>query len=822
MQDQIFIAALTGLLYDTGKLIQRSRQESWKKPEAYQGKGIPVHVAWSADFIWQHVPEKWRGEIFAALSDQTEASPAANTALSDLVSLADMLSAGERSDIEQDQNKQFPMQLQSIFDRIALEKQEKARPPHFLPLAGLALGEESIFPVDIWEEKKQRDAYVQLVETLVQEAEFAKTRLVDSPVAYLEHMLSALQRTTWCVPSAYYDSLPDVSFYDHSRMTAALAVCLSELEDTQISEILDVVRRDFSGKAVKEDAKKLSSSAALLVGGDISGIQDFIYTISSKDAAKSLRGRSFYLQVLTETVLRFVLRGLELPYTNVIYSGGGHFYLLAPLSVAGKLKDLQTEVTNKLLKHHGTSLYLAIGSAEVSYEGFKKGHFPEYWGKMHQKLKLAKQQRYTELGSDLYNKLFVPVKHGGNQEKLCSVCGQEREDVHAVKEEEGEERYRICSLCESFADPLGKFLPLSNYLLLGLGAPQERQPGTSLDVLAEFGVTLAFMKDEKDTLKWLLDGFEPEQAIAWAFNDVKSWPRLSGLPLVKQQRYTVNRIPAMTFDKLQECAEGIPRLGVLRMDVDNLGMIFQKGFGKTQKESVATLARISTLSFQMSLFFEGWVKRITENIKDQENEKPLIYSVYAGGDDVFLIGPWDKMPYLAREIVMDFKKYTGENPDVHLSGGMTFIHGKYPVYQAAEDAGHALDDLAKGYPGKDAFAFLGHAWKWHEFNGVMDKKNRLVRIMNMKEAPKSLLQLLQRLAEQEVKKRLKHNKKRVWGPWMWIGDYQFTRMAERASGELKEALQTVLKELQGNLYADIFDWGKAARWTELFVRKDKN
>ena len=70
---------------------------------------------------------------------------------------------------------------------------------------------------------------------------------------------------------------------------------------------------------------------ALLIGGDISGIQKFIYTIASKKAAKTLRGRSFYLQLLTEAVLRFVLGELELPYTNVIYAGGGHFFLLAPL-----------------------------------------------------------------------------------------------------------------------------------------------------------------------------------------------------------------------------------------------------------------------------------------------------------------------------------------------------------------------------------------------------------------------------------------------------------------------------------------------------------
>jgi uncharacterized membrane protein len=36
-----------------------------------------------------------------------------------------------------------------------------------------------------------------------------------------------------------------------------------------------------------------------------------------------------YLQLLTEATARYVLRRLNLPITNLIYSGGGNFYLLA-------------------------------------------------------------------------------------------------------------------------------------------------------------------------------------------------------------------------------------------------------------------------------------------------------------------------------------------------------------------------------------------------------------------------------------------------------------------------------------------------------------
>jgi CRISPR-associated protein Csm1 len=49
---------------------------------------------------------------------------------------------------------------------------------------------------------------------------------------------------------------------------------------------------------------------ALLVGGDITGIQRFIYTISSKGAAKSLRGCSAYLNLLCDAIAEWLRRKL--------------------------------------------------------------------------------------------------------------------------------------------------------------------------------------------------------------------------------------------------------------------------------------------------------------------------------------------------------------------------------------------------------------------------------------------------------------------------------------------------------------------------------
>jgi CRISPR-associated protein Csm1 len=131
--------------------------------------------------------------------------------------------------------------------------------------------------------------------------------------------------------------------------------------------------------------------------------------------------------------------------------------------------------------------------------------------------------------------------------------------------------------------------------------------------------------------------------------------------------------PVKPFEIMAYQAEGIKRLGVLRMDVDNLGQIFSTGLG-----AGANLARVGALSFSMSLFFEGWVEQIAEGLNAEEGAKDLIYAIYSGGDDLFFVGAWHLMPELAERISRDLARYSGFHPGIHLSGGIALAGSKYP------------------------------------------------------------------------------------------------------------------------------------------------
>jgi CRISPR-associated protein Csm1 len=716
----------------------------------------------------------------------------------EIILLADQLSAGETIH-EVSETKIPPRRMMTIFDRISLAnpymvKEERDR--KYLPLRHLMLADEVLFP----SEGSEGDGYQELVNAM---RSAVQQNPGDLP-AYIENLLAAIQVSGWCIPSA--NSL-DVSLYDHSRMTAALAVCVAAMEKSEIESLLNELKTSF--QKGKQDKNNLANRpVALLIGGDISGIQNFIYTITSKKAAQTLRGRSFYLQLLTEAVLRFVLNELGLPYTNVIYSGGGHFFLLAPVNVKGKIPAIRRQITEIILDHHGTSLYYALGFTEVPASGFATGIFPEYWNKMHADMGLAKQRRYTELDSEIYERIFAVPEDGGNPDATCSVCGNDEYKTRRF-EDYDETQSRICTLCDSFWEEIGKHLPEAKFVALGWQTPIDMKPGTLSDVLKSFGMQFKLVKDEREI------SFDDAQRIAiLALDDPKNgYPTTGKVPSTHSLRYTVNDIPKMTFDELQDEVEGgFERLGVLRMDVDSLGDIFKKGLGK-----YATLARVSTLSFQMSVFFEGWVKRIC----DEPMFKGKIYSVYAGGDDIFLVGPWDVMPELALKIRNDFADYTSNHPDLHISAGLAFIGGKYPVYQAAEDADVALSS-AKKNKDKNSFGFLGQTWKWSEFADVRTKFEQIVNIIDEDKlgGPQAIAQILQGLAEAKKKKAERLNNKDVWGAWQWRGAYLLKRMEEREKDKpkLAEEIARIHDDLEPS-YSNIHEWGAAARWAQLKTRR---
>ena len=121
------------------------------------------------------------------------------------------------------------------------------------------------------------------------------------------------------VASTARDEDRDIPLYDQLKLTAALAACVSEyLQQADAFSLPDT------------PAELRREPAFLLYTTDFSRIQRFIYTVHTEGALRSLRSRSFFLELLMEHYMDELLDGCGLTRTNIIYSGGGHCYLLLP------------------------------------------------------------------------------------------------------------------------------------------------------------------------------------------------------------------------------------------------------------------------------------------------------------------------------------------------------------------------------------------------------------------------------------------------------------------------------------------------------------
>lgn len=779
--------ALAGLLHDIDKFIQLANDKSFANSTA---------------FIQKCVPELFHRPFIHAISHLQKPDDLVSRCLA----LADKFATNGAS-----QDNQIEA-LVSVFSRLGTGKQNV----RYISSQRLSLEKDVLFPKEAKEHKKTyHDLWVKFVHDVQAISSFQK---IDIHI-YIEALQSVLQRYLWCVPCGYVNA-DDISLYDHSRVVAALASCMAHLDDEALRTL-----------------EKNNGVVATFIEGDISGIQRFIYSVPMDGATKQLRARSLYLQLLTEVIARYILRRFDMPITNLIYAGGGHFYLLAPAGV--DMNALRREIDSILLKHHDGELYLALGATELHPNDFSPKAFGDKWKKLKLDTSSAKSHRYANLPDDGFHAVFKPRPQDRGDELSLRYADRGGAD----EEGKANAQSKLGRSLEEFGD----ILKYADAIVLGYTQPQPQPMGGFRAIFAELGFNIDLIYTHKKqthypTMKGL------DYAIIQGIRDVPDNNTVNDVsrqlecPVLPSLRYTVNVTPMVgedwrpvTFDKLAEASKGIEYIGVLRMDVDDLGNLFGAGFKKPNGESRASLARVASLSNALSLYFEGWVGEICRDINkkyDPKKEEGAVYAVYSGGDDLFIVGSWDVLPNVAKRIRDDLAEFACQNSDVHISAGIILQNPKYPLYLAADDAEGMLK-RAKGLEGKNAICFLGQPVKWSQWDQVIAFKDELINLVTQEAISRSLIWLFSHFYQQyqatveNYKQTNKANQSQLfWGPWMWRSAYQLRRFADRINNEeLKQRVLTLSEKLRPNpaekqtLALNIELMGVAARWAEALTRK---
>jgi CRISPR-associated protein Csm1 len=715
ISNDVLNAALAGLLHDVGKLVQRAGIEIEDKSFNKDDVGRHgYHALLSSEFVKNYVPQHLQqglsGVLFHHRTDLVDADI-------QRIRIADHLAAGERRMGSEEQADPREARLIPILSNVELLESPPTGKKH--RLSSLTIDQKkTTYPTD-----ETTGDYEELWKQFIDEISSWKRDMDDawetqSGDDYFTTLLALFQKYLWCVPSATpwqkdekpRRAWPDVSLYDHNRLTSAIAACLT-----------------FDNSLPDENS---DNPVALLVRGDVSGIQSFIYRLSRPEAetehiAKRLRGRSFYLQLLTEVAVDWILREIQLPESCAIFVGGGRFDLLLPLTAKEILHNLNEKLSNWLFDQFFGEIGILLATEQATPSDFSDTR--KISSRLDEKLELAKRHKWLERLSS--SEFLEPQSHVRDMWHTCKVCQL------TPMPDPGQ----TCPLC-SLHERIGKHLPHAKYLVYcykDLSSIDQERLIRFEGAPFQTQIALIHRKDELQHLS-KADG----RVKVFAINSTEDFI-IPGL--ASSIRFLANTAPkaikrfkvegeppveegdVLHFEAIAELSLGAKRIGVLKADVDRLGLIMSEGLNEEDGSKPSnqrlrpTLSRMASLSRMLDLFFAGHLNRICQEVSDEwkagkskhaDSVDGLFYILYSGGDDLFIVGPWDQTLHLALRIHDEFYQFTGENKNLTLSAGYIQVKPRYPTQKFAELVGRVEGTAKK--EGRNRIAAFGEAMLWKE------------------------------------------------------------------------------------------------------------
>jgi CRISPR-associated protein Csm1 len=734
--------ALAAFLHDIGKFAERAKlpikqeeidinQQLYCPQREDNGRKFYTHkhaayTGMAVDILEKHAPDLVGNNVYPfgswkttnvddSLINAAAAHHKPDTFLQWIIATADRVASGfEREEFEKynkaEEHNHYTSRQLPLFEQIHQPiKKESADFKYRYPLKPLSPA--SIFPVpaqgyEVKDDKaaqKQYNDLWKLVETGLQI--IPKSHRQQLPL-WLDHFDSCWQTYTHSIPSATaFGAKPDVSLYDHSKAVAALAVALWRYHEGEQDNKVEATK----AMASRSDWGK---PKLLLIQGDFFGIQNFIFAQggdSTKKAAKLLRGRSFYVSLITECAALAVLEALALPSTSQIINAAGKFLIVAPNTEATEnaLKRVQRTFNHWFLTHSYGQSGLGLAWQAASCEDFvcskEKLGFKELMVRLHSKLERSKYQHFDLCGDSAAPAVFENyLKYFNPDWGVCSV----NDKAPATG------KNKLGDLAQDQIN-IGTWLIKQKRLLI------VREPLTGLDRLTIplFGYSIQFTGSEDDSGKFgrevdngnirrvfdfspaatkedqaLWNGYARRNISGYVpyFKDINEWeqPKYKNCDIDDEVNInapkTLNYLACEDLTPDGEKWLGIRALAVLKGDIDNLGDLFQNGLEQP------TFAKEAALSRQVNNFFAVYLPYLCQS------KYPNTYIVFAGGDDFFLLGSWKQLMELAAKLRTEFSRYVANNSSIHFSAGLSVTKPKIPIHQLAVMGEEALEH-AKTY-----------------------------------------------------------------------------------------------------------------------------
>ncbi len=766
MDDTVLKIAIAGLLHDIGKFAEDAlyvtddyllRNANLYQP-FFNNRHTHRHAVYTAAFIEQIeklLPKEFN-EAEWGLEDSFINLAAGHhkpeTPMQWVIAMADRISSGwDRDKFDAEYNSAVAWQdykktrLLALFEGV-LQDECRGQAQYRFRYPLKEIGPLHVFPVlkeqaePATNEAAQQE-YMQLFDDFVDALERLQHRN-DNIALWLEHFESLLLIYTSSIPAARAGNVvPDVSLYDHSKATAALATALYCYHAETNTLLVDAVKDD--------KAKKF-----LIIGGDFYGIQNFIFSDSGeagKRRSKILRGRSFAVSLFCELAADMLCREIGIPSTSILLNVAGKFTIIAPNTIETEkaVSRVEEQINAWLIEKTCGENALGISSVAASPADFVSGRFAGIYDLLGEKMA---EKKFHKFELDRYGGAiadYLDRFENTLTPPLCPYCGKRPSSPQAerFREEDDKSLCAMCrdhiflgenivkktriAICDKDADIKGEEKKLLEPIF---GVYQVAFIEGDLTKMAREGTLLKYWdiaisadgQVAKDVTARFINGYVP----VYTEEDLDDDRLLEGtrseakkLELIEQIRLDSVSPTPKTFTHIackalnpstnggRKKYTGIQALGILKADVDELGMIMACGI----PEKSFTLSRLATLSRQLNFFFALYLPHLLKT----DGRFQDIYTVFAGGDDLFLIGPWNRIVELAEYLREKFAEYTCRNPEIHFSAGIIIRKPQTPLAKLADDAEEALEKAKGGNPSPikrgDCVTLFGETAIWDKF-----------------------------------------------------------------------------------------------------------
>lgn len=638
---------------------------------------------------------------------------------------------------------------------------------------------------------------------------------------WFEHLDNLMMRWTSHIPTV----LPkgeriDISVYDHAKIASAISTALYLFYTSK--GLLE------KGSGIRSEDKSLH-----VISGDFFGIQNFIfngYGDSGKFRSKIMRGRSFFVSLLSELSASMICEELGLPVTSILINAAGKFVVLAPNSddVPEALRRIEKTINTWLVKvAYGETLF-GISSVEASCDDLIPGRFLSLIDQMDA---VSERKKYAPLSVMNYNPIhddYLSRFQNTMEPPVCWLCHKRPSEKtikdyfpgNEIYEDQTAENKAICPICRDQIFIGTHIVKHSNSIKNNslcekiFGRYQMEFSEGKILIKTENGkIFKSWHIDPSDqseitsTIKYI-SGYVPvhdedqdEMELVRCLSDNDSFMNEIRPGNPKTFNYIASMAQYIEPSPGKNIVKGTDALGVLKADVDHLGLIMSCGI--PDKEN--NLSRMTGFSRLMNMFFTlflpDFLRRHFKNI----------YTVFAGGDDLFVIGPWNEIIDLSIELKNHFERYVCHNPDIHFSAGITLHKSGAPVETIAHTAEKALEYSKNISPEKNKFTLFARTEDWNRLTALQTIRDTFRSWFDSNILNKAMLYRLNsliRFVEQE-KKLLKRSKTSIplkdmdCTRWRYLLAYSVERnvkpeeKSELTKEKVKEQLTAWLDEHEG-------------------------